>query len=514
MNRYSANSLKRTIRLATGALAFFVFSFGIGSYLLVSLFSENSFYAASIRFMLVAAMIVIYGWWLSSEAIKPIEKLSLLAKSLERGVSISLPKTSGSSETDELLQTLHRNNQQMQNLLRMMEKVSSGNLAVVLAPLEQNDRLSVSFQKLLAKVTESINAKRELDRIQSGIRHLTEQINLVRNGQLDIEIGADFGQTTEISETLKALFQQFDGLINQVQTDSKQTHDCAQEMRKIIHTIIGADENRARELNQATVTLKQIPQSVQKITEELFASSHSARQSIAKARVGTEKAQENVTVVNAIRQQIRESVKRIGRLGERTQEIGKIAKTVEDLAQRTNMIALNASIQAVETNGQGRMIAAFTEEVERLAERAAKTNRQISTLNKTITAELGEIERSLQESVSEAAKLSQFAIETGSSISELEKYINQFLNLQEKLVATASIQSSEAEAAFQSFVASIAETENSVKNLKESEIQIVRIETVMQNLQNAVEGYKTSPPVSETAPAQAFLTDFNPEYPT
>ena len=511
MNQYSANSLKRKIWLATGALAFLIFSFGIGSYLVVSLFTDNSVYIAVARFFLFAAVILAFGKWLSNEALKPIEKLALLAKSLERGVSTSLPKTSGSSETDELLQTLHRNNQQLQNLLGLMDKVSSGNLDVAATALEQNDRLSLSFQKLLAKVTDSIHAKRDLEQIKAAIRQITEELILVRSGNFDIEIKSDFGATSEISETLQFLIEQFNELVNHVKSDAKQSFAAAKEARKAIQTIIETDENRIREMNQATLALKQVPQSVQKIAEELFASSHTAKQSIDKAQIGTRRAQENVNAVNALRQQIREAVKRIELLSERTQEIGKIAKTIDDLAQRSNMIALNASIQANETGAQGNRVSAFTDEVERLADRAAKTNKQISTLNKTLAADIGEIERSLQDSVSEAATLSKFAIETGSSLSELEKYIGQFLNLQEKLVASSGEQSADAEMAFQSFIASISETENTVKNLKESEIHISQIEASMDNLQTAVGGYRSSSLPIEETPSPTLTPDFNQE---
>lgn len=511
MVRYSANSLKSKIWLATGALCFFIFSFGTGSYLAVSLFTENSLYAALIQFLFFAVAIIIFGWWLSVEVVNPIEKVSLLAKSFERGVSSSLPKTSGSSETDELLQTLHRNNQQLQNLVGLMDKVSSGNLDVALAPLHPSDRLSNSFQKLLAKVTESINAKQDLDRLKAEIRHITEEINSVREGNFDVEIKADYAETKEISETLKFLIHQLNELINQVKVDSKQTHISAKEVQKTIQNIIGADENRNRQLNQATLTLKQIPQAVQKISEELFASAHTAGQSIEKARTGAQTAQKNVSAVNVLRQQLREAVKRIGQLSERTQEIGKIAKTVEDLAQRTNMIALNASIQAAEAVERGHgEFCAFTDEVERLAARATNTNKQISTLNKTIAAEVGEIERSLQDSVSEAANLSRFAIEAGSSLSELEKYIRQFMNLQEKLVVYSGEQSADAESAFESLAVSLAADGKAAQNLKDSEMQISQMAAAMESLQIAVSDFKT-PSITEKEPANNLSPGYNQE---
>jgi methyl-accepting chemotaxis protein len=492
MARYSVDSLKSKIRLAASALAFFIGAFGIGSWLIISLFADNSFYSISILFLFSAAAIVVFGWRLSNEVVRPIEKVSLLAKSMERGTSTALPQTSGSSETDELLQTLYRSNQQLQNLVGLMDKVSGGNLDVALAPLEQSDRLSNSFQKLLAKVTESIDAKRDLERLKAAVRQITEEICRVRSGNFDAEIKSDFMPTREISETVKFLIHHLNEVINRVKDDSKQSQAAAKEIQKTLQAVIGADENRLREMNQSTLALKQIPGAVRKISEELSAYSHTAGQSIERAQKGSQTARENLTAASALRQQMRETVKRVGQLGEQTREIGKVAKTIEDLARRTNMIALNASIQAAEAGEHGRGFAALTEEVKRLAERAANTCKQISVLDKTIAAEIGEIERSVQDGASEAANLSKYAIETGSSLGELEKYIGQFLNLQEKLVAYAGGQTAGMESAFQSFAASIAETESAVRNLKESETQIAQVAVAMENLGLAVADFKTS----------------------
>ncbi len=170
MARQSANSLLNSLKgkiwLATSALAFFICAFGMVSYLAVSFVIQETFYAVFIPFLFLSFAVMIFGWWLSNEVISPIEKVALLAKSLERGSMISLPKTSGSTETDELLATLHRNNQQIQNLVGLMDKVAGGKLDVVLTPLENSDRLSNSFKKLLSKVTESINAKQDLDKLE------------------------------------------------------------------------------------------------------------------------------------------------------------------------------------------------------------------------------------------------------------------------------------------------------------------------------------------------------------
>ncbi len=494
MARQSANSLLNSLKgkiwLATSALAFFICAFGMVSYIGVSFFIEETFYAVFIPFLFLSFAVMIFGWWLSNEVITPIEKVSLLAKSLERGSTTSLPKTSGSTETDELLATLHRNNQQITNLVSLMDKVANGNLDVALSPLENSDRLSNSFKKLLSKVTESITAKQDLEKLETAVSRITREIDGVRNGNFTGEINSDFAATKEISETFKYLLNQISELVAHVRNDSQPAQKSIAETQKLIQTFIEQGEINVQAMNQAKLPLRQIPSSVQKIVSELSGSVESANAAIEKARNGSNTAQQNLSAVRELRKLLQESVRRIGRLNERSEEIGKVAKTVGDLAHRTNMIALNASIQAGEVSEQSKRFAILEEEVERLASRAENTKKQISQINKSITAEIGEVERSLQLTVGEVANLSKFSIETGDALSELEKYVGKFLNLQTKIVAYSTEKSDETEKAFEVFIKSIDETDSAVKNLKESETKIKTASNSLENLQFAVDGFK------------------------
>ncbi len=511
MARHFVQSLKSKVWIATGALAFFIFAFGIGSYLVVSLFVENSLSTVVAEFIFVIIGVLIFGWRLANEVVKPVEKVSLLAKSLERGVAVTIPRTSGAAETDELLQTLHRTNRQLQTIVGLMERVSNGETEVALSALEDSDRLSRSFQKLLVKVTESIYAKRDLERLQTAVKNISDEVMPIKNGNLDVEVASDFMQTRQITDSFKLLLNQFNELVAHVRDDSKQAKISAAGLQKIVQQIIGAKENRVREMNQAKLTLKQVPQSVRKVSEELFVSANSAQESIGKARAGSNTAQKNLNTVGELRQRMQEVATRVGRLNERAHEIGKVSKTLEDLAQRTNMIALNASIQFAESagsNGQGRGFTVLAEEVKHLAARAANSNKQISTLHKSITAEINEVENSLHESIGEVAELSKFAIETSNSLIVLEKYVERFLNLQEKLVVYAGEQSVDTEKAFESFSATIVETEKGIKDLREAETQIGSFLGSVENLHFAVADYKvkaafkkdSSPPQKKSVP--------------
>lgn len=493
------NSLKGKIWLATSALAFFICTFGLVSYLVVSLLESDVFYAVFIPFLFLAFTVMVFGWWLTNEVISPIEKVSLLAKSLERGGAVSLPRTSGSVETDELLKTLYRNNQQTQTLVNLMDKVAGGNFDVALTPLQNSDRLSGSFQKLLAKVSESISAKQDLEKLESAVKKLTEELSVVKNGKFDVEISSGSARTKEVSESVNYLLRNLNNLAAQVKNQSSNAGNSAHHAQKGVQTIIQTNENKISEMNQAALALAQIPASARKISAELAASVSSADDSMEKARLGTEAAQENLNRVSQFRKQIQGTVKRIGQFGGHSSEIARIGKSIEDIVNRTNMIALNASIKAVEAEEKNNGFSVLAEELENLSTRAENTGKQILSLNKTFTAQIGEAEQSLLAAIGESVNLSEFAVETGNSLSALEKYVGNFLKLQEKLLAYSGDQTVETEQAFRIFVSSIEESEKAVKILKESEAQIVQVSDSLEILQSAAANLRTPPNDTQTA---------------
>lgn len=492
------NSLKGKIWLATSALAFFICTFGLISYLIVSLVDNDPFYAVFIPFLFLAFTVMVFGWWLTNEVISPIEKVSLLAKSLERGGAVSLPRTSGSIETDELLQTLHRNNQQIQTLVSLMDKVAGGNLDVALTPLQNSDRLSGSFQKLLAKVSESIYAKQSLEKLETAVEKLTGEVSRIKNGRFDVKISSDSAQTREISESINYLLRHLDNLAAQVKNQTLDAGNSALEARKNVRAVIQTGEDKIARLNQAALTLSRVPNSVRKISDELAVSVSTAGESIEKARHGTQTAQKNLNAVGAFRKQIQETVKRVAQFEQHSREIARIGKTIEDFVNRTNIIALNAAIKAVEAEEKNHGFSVLAEELENLSSRAETTGKQILSLNKTFSAQIGEAEQSLQAAIHEAANFSAFAVQTGNSLSEMEKYIGNFFKLQEKLHAYSGEQSAETDEAFQVFVASISESQNTVKILKESETAIAHFSNSLDILQSFAANFEASPAAVKT----------------
>ena len=488
MSRQTGNTLLGSLRgkiwVSSSVLAFFICTFGLISYLVVSLLVNDPFYGIFIPFLLLAFTVMLFGWWLANEVVTPVENVTMLAQSMERSTSTSIPKTSGSKETDELLKTIQRNNQQYQKLVVAMDHVANGNLEI--KPLQGSDRLSSAFQKLLTRVGESIHAKEELDGLKESIRALRMEVSGVRSGNLDVELKLDSPHTKDLAVTFRYLIDNLRQIIALVQEESGAVDAATNRIETELNELVNRDENRIVELNEASVVLKQVPGLINKISEDLRGSAKSARTSIEKAKLGNDIATQNSAAVSSLRKQIREDIKRLESLTERSHDIARVAKTVEDLANRTNMIALNASIQATELGEGGHGFVLVAEEVERLATRANGTNKQISTLNKSILAEIKKVENSIETSMSDVANLSKYAIESGNVIGELERYVGHFLNLQENLIAYSNDQSEETDEAFATYADTITETEATVSKLKKSDQDLKTVAKAMKHLKSTI----------------------------
>ncbi len=505
------NSLRGIIWISTSVLAFFICTFGLISYLVVTLLTNEVFYAIFIPFLFLAFSVIVFGWWLSNELVNPIDKVTLLAKSLERNSSSSLPKTSGSSETDQLLQILHRNSQQMQNVVTLMDKVANGNVDVALTPLKGSDRLTASFQKLLSKVSESINAKEELTKLENEIEALKNETSAIKNGNLNAELNSEYRETREIAETVKYLLEKLNLLITLIKVDSYQADHSANEVEKTLENLVKDDENNIQEINMASNVLQKVPNLIEKISDELMSSAKSAEHTIEKTRQGTEISQSNAETTGQLRSKLREAVNLIQSLNERSQEIAKVANLVEDVANRTNMIALNASIQATEMGEDGRGFVLISEELERLAERTNGTNKQLSTLNKAILTEIGKVEDSIKISMGEVADLSKFAVETNNILGELERYVIQFLNLQDNLITLSTDQSDETDRAYETIASFLAKRDDNIKYLKDSADQTKTISQLMKNLQQHTAEFRVAAETNEL-PRTSFQPLTNGHY--
>ena len=185
--------------------------------------------------------------------------------------------------------------------------------------------------------------------------------------------------------------------------------------------------------------------SVEEVSGNAERSADVARHSVDIAHKGGEAVRRTIDGMNAIRETIQETSKRIKRLGESSQEIGNIVELINDIAEQTNILALNASIQASMAGEAGRGFAVVADEVQRLAERAANATKQIEVHVRTIQADTNEAVMSMERSTTDVVGGALLAENAGAALEEIESVSNQIASLVQNISASARQQSTGAQ---------------------------------------------------------------------
>jgi methyl-accepting chemotaxis protein len=496
-------SLKGKIMSVFGGLALFLGLLIFAAYFLISFI--GNFVIVLVAVVAVASVVAV-GWWLAKQIAEPIEKVSLVAKSLERGVSTSIPKDSGSLETDDLLATLGRLNQQTQKLLNQIDEISNGKLKGISKPSVTSDRLGNSLYNLVTKISNSIKAEKDFSNLKNSLRCLYEDFSAVKRGDLSTDFRQTSDETENIAVALNFLLKELKDVVKDVQSVASQSRSSALQIQESVHNVAQTTESKAKEIVWVSDSLKHIPDTLQRIENEISTSNTSIIISLENAYNSLQATQESSVLTNRLRQQVQESTGRIQKLTERSQDIEKVAKLVEDLAHRTNMVAMNASIQATAAGEAGRGFIVVAEEVEKLAQRASNTNKQISSLNKSIAAEINELSSSLDSSSRDTVGISRLTQQIGTALTEVEKHLSSNTERQQKLLAYTQLQSQTSQKSFVTFKDSILEIQGGLDNLHKSEKHASQIVSAMQSLDMAVSAFKLINNTEDTAsiPNQDF----------
>jgi len=222
---------------------------------------------------------------------------------------------------------------------------------------------------------------------------------------------------------------------NQVSQSSDQTQMNAVELAE-------ASEHQAQEIAGVSAAINEMTISIDQVSNNASESATVAQRSVAISHNGAEVVQRSIEGMNVIRDQIQETSKRIKRLGESSQEIGDIVGLINDIADQTNVLALNAAIQASMAGEAGRGFAVVADEVQRLAERSANATKQIETLVKTIQADTNEAVMSMESTTSEVVRGARLAKDAGEALEEVQSVSNTLADLIQN-ISNAAMQQAE-----------------------------------------------------------------------
>ncbi len=284
----------------------------------------------------------------------------------------------------------------------------------------------------------------EYDRNQNAILRLLDEIADLADGDLRsyATVSEDF--TGAIADSINFAIDQLRDLVSRITETSQEVARYTQDTQNITNQLAEASEHQAQEIAGASAAMNEMALSIDKVSANASESADVALRSVQIASNGADVVNRSIEGMDHIREQIQETSKRIKRLGESSQEIGNIVSLINDIADQTNILALNAAIQASMAGEAGRGFAVVADEVQRLAERSASATKQIEGLVKTIQTDTNEAVISMEQTTAEVVRGANLAKDAGIALDEIQTVSGDLAKLIASISDAAKLQSASA----------------------------------------------------------------------
>jgi len=325
---------------------------------------------------------------------------------------------------------------------------------------------------------------------QAAILRLMNELQTVAEGDLTQEATVTEDITGAIADSVNYTVEELRLLVGNVQNTATRVAHTTSQVESTSTELLAASTEQLREIRETGQSVLTMAERINGVSSQAQESATVARQSLKAASSGLQAVQNAIGGMNSIRDQIQETSKRIKRLGESSQEIGEITELISDITEQTNVLALNAAIQAASAGEAGRGFSVVAEEVQRLAERSADATRQISALVKAIQTDtqdaVGAMERSTQ-GVVEGAKLSDNA---GTALSEIDRVSRRLADLIEQISQSASREADSANVVAANIQHIFAVTEQTGEGTRTTAQQVRELSHMAEELRQSVARFK------------------------
>ena len=365
--------------------------------------------------------------------------------------------------------------------------------AVGIARIQLQDsrkRQDIAEKQQLEARGQEQDAKRVNDANQAAILRLMNELQTVAEGDLTQEATVTEDITGAIADSVNYTVEELRQLVGNVQNTATRVAQTTAQVESTSTELLAASTEQLREIRETGQSVLDMASRINEVSAQAQESSQVARQSLTAAESGLQAVQNAIGGMNSIRDQIQETSKRIKRLGESSQEIGEITELISDITEQTNVLALNAAIQAASAGEAGRGFSVVAEEVQRLAERSGDATRQISALVKAIQTDtqdaVAAMERSTQ-GVVEGAKLSDSA---GTALSEIDRVSRRLAELIEKISNSATREAASANVVADNIQHIFAVTEQTGEGTRSTAQQVRELSRMAEELRQSVSRFK------------------------
>ena len=373
--------------------------------------------------------------------------------------------------------------------LALIVLLSSIGIARV-ALLDSRQRQQQAEQQQREARLQEQEAKRINDANQAAILRLMNELQNLANGDLTQEATVTEDITGAIADSVNYTVEELRLLVGSVQKTASQVVDTTTQVDNTSAQLLAISTEQLREIRATGQAILDMAQRITEVSAQAQSSAEVANQSLLSAEQGQKAVQDTIGGMNAIRDQMQETSKRIKRLGESSQEIGEITELISDITEQTNVLALNAAIQAASAGEAGRGFSVVAEEVQRLAERSGEATRQIATLVRTIQTDTQDTVAAMERAtlgVVEGARLSDSA---GAALAEIHSVSRRLAQLIDEISKTTQHEASLANEVADDIQHIFVVTEQTGEGTRSTAEQVRELARMAQELRQSVTRFR------------------------
>ena len=336
----------------------------------------------------------------------------------------------------------------------------------------------------------AFESEQENKRNQEAILRLLNEMGNLADGDLTVQASVTEDVTGAIADSINFTIEELRTLVRGINSATDQVAKATTDAQAISNRLYEASQRQNKEIQQASASVLQMAQSINEVSQSAAQSARVAQQSLAAAEKGGEAVHNQISGMNEIRTQIQDTAKRIKRLGESSLEIGEIVELISDITEQTNVLALNAAIQAASAGEAGRGFTVVAEEVQRLAERSGEATKQIEAIVKTIQADTQDAVAAMEKStvgVVEGTKLSDAA---GQALDEIRRVSRELAELIGGISAQTQKQSTSVSDVTRGMQGILKITEETTEGTKQTNVSIGQLTKLAAELRSSVAGFK------------------------
>ena len=336
----------------------------------------------------------------------------------------------------------------------------------------------------------AFESEQENKRNQEAILRLLNEMGNLADGDLTVQASVTEDVTGAIADSINFTIEELRTLVRGINSATDQVAKATTDAQAISNRLYEASQRQNKEIQQASASVLQMAQSINEVSQTAAQSARVAQQSLAAAEKGGEAVHNQISGMNEIRTQIQDTAKRIKRLGESSLEIGEIVELISDITEQTNVLALNAAIQAASAGEAGRGFTVVAEEVQRLAERSGEATKQIEAIVKTIQADTQDAVAAMEKStvgVVEGTKLSDAA---GQALDEIRRVSRELAELIGGISAQTQKQSASVSDVTRGMQGILKITEETTEGTKQTNVSIGQLTKLAAELRSSVAGFK------------------------